>query len=86
MRSKKFLSLFVLIVINISNINYSYSIEPDVFIQSTVNRASEALNNKFTKEQKIEKLKIIASETVDIEGIGLYTLADLLNTQIQNLK
>ena len=74
MRSKKFLSLFVLIVINISNINYSYSIEPDVFIQSTVNRASEALNNKFTKEQKIEKLKIIASETVDIEGIGLYTL------------
>ena len=74
MRSKKFLTLFALILINVVSINYSYSIEPDVFVQSTVNRASEALNNKFTKEEKIEKLKQIASETVDIKGIGFYTL------------
>jgi len=74
MRSKKFLTLFALILINLVSINYSYSIEPDVFVQSTVNRASEALNNKFTKEEKIEKLKQIASETVDIKGIGFYTL------------
>ena len=45
-----------------------------MFVQSTVNRASEALNNKFSKEEKIEKLKEIASETVDINGIGYYTL------------
>ena len=74
MKSKKFLSLLVLIIVNILNINYSYSIQPDVFIQSTVNRTSEALKNKSTKEQKIEELKVIASETVDIRGIGLYAL------------
>jgi phospholipid transport system substrate-binding protein len=48
--------------------------EPNVFVQSTVNRASEALNNKYSKEEKIEKLKQIAIETVDINGIGSYTL------------
>ena len=52
----------------------SNSIEPDIFVQSTVNRASEALNDKFSKEEKIKKLKMIASETVDIKGIGFYTL------------
>ena len=73
MRLKKFL-IFTFITINLIGINYSYSIEPDVFVQSTVNRASEALNNKYSKEEKIEKLKQIASETVDINGIGFYTL------------
>ena len=73
MKSKKFLTFFF-IVINLTSINFSYSIEPDIFVQSTVNRASEALNNKYSKEEKIEKLKQIASETVDIRGIGFYTL------------
>ena len=73
MRLKKFL-IFTFITINLIGINYSYSIEPDVFVQSTVNRASEALNNKYSKEEKIEKLKQIASETVDINAIGFYTL------------
>jgi phospholipid transport system substrate-binding protein len=75
MRSNKFLSYFFFIIISIISASYSYSIEPDVFVQSTVNRASEALNDKFSKEEKIEKLKAIASETVDINGIGLYTLS-----------
>jgi len=52
----------------------SYSIEPSDFVQLTVNKASDALNNSFTKEKKIEMLKIIAKETVDIRGIGFYTL------------
>ena len=73
MRLTKFL-IFTFITINLISINYSYSMEPDVFVQSTVNRASEALNNKYSKEEKIEKLKQIASETVDINGIGFYTL------------
>ena len=73
MRLKKFL-IFTFIIINFVGINQSYSIEPDVFVQSTVNRASEVLNNKYSKEEKIEKLKQIASETVDINGIGYYTL------------
>ena len=73
MRLKKFL-IFAFVIINFLGINQSYSIEPDVFVQSTVNRASEALNNKYSKDEKIEKLKQIASETVDINGIGSYTL------------
>jgi phospholipid transport system substrate-binding protein len=52
----------------------SYSIEPSDFVQLTVNKASDALNSNFTKEKKIEMLKIIAKETVDIRGIGFYTL------------
>ena len=73
MKLKKFL-IFTFVAINLIGINHSYSVEPDVFVQSTVNRASEALSNKFSKEEKIEKLKEIATETVDISGIGSYTL------------
>ena len=73
MKSKRFLIL-LFFIFSLSNINYSSSIEPDIFVQSTVNRASEALNNKNSKEEKIEKLKQIASETVDVKGIGFYTL------------
>ena len=78
MRLNKFL-IFTFIIINFLGINQSYSIEPDVFVQSTVNRASEALNNKYSKEEKIEKLKQIASETVDIDGISRYTLGSYKN-------
>jgi phospholipid transport system substrate-binding protein len=71
---KKISTFLFFLVIFFSSIAKVYSIEPDIFVQSTVNRASEALNNKFSKEEKIEKLKEIASETVDINGIGYYTL------------
>ena len=73
MRLKKFLIL-IFIIINLVGINQSYSIEPDVFVQSTVNRASEVLSSNSTKKEKINKLKEIASETVDVKGIGYYTL------------
>ena len=71
MKFKNILIFTIFIIINITNVQ---SIEPDVFVQSTVNRASQALNDKFSKEEKINKLKTIAKETVDIEGIGFYTL------------
>ena len=51
-----------------------FSIEPDVFVQSTVNRASSLLSENISKNEKIEKLKTIAKDTVDIKGIGFYTL------------
>ena len=53
---------------------HSLSIEPDIFVQSTVNRASKLLSEDISKDEKIEKLKLIAKETVDIRGIGFYTL------------
>ena len=74
MRSKKFLALGVTLIIIFSSIVNSNSIEPDIFVQSTVNRASQALSGSFSKEEKINKLKTIAKETVDIRGIGFYTL------------
>ena len=52
----------------------SFSIEPDIFVQSTVNRASKLLGENISKEKKIEKLKLIAKDTVDIRGIGFYSL------------
>ncbi len=63
-----FLVLFFSITFN------SYSIEPDIFVQSTVNRASKLLGEDISKDEKIKKLKKIAKETVDIRGIGFYTL------------
>ena len=74
MLSKKILTIVSFLLIFFSNIASSYSIEPDVFVQSTVNRAAKTLGGNLTKEERIEKLKIIASETVDINGIGNYTL------------
>ncbi len=61
-------------IILFTNFNIAYSISPDVFIQSTVNRASQILSENISKEEKINKLKIIAKETVDIRGIGFYSL------------
>ena len=71
---KKLLSFFIYSIIVLSNISYSHSIEPDVFIQSTVNRAAETLSGNYSKEQRIKKLKEIAVDTVDIKGIGFYSL------------
>jgi len=61
----------------LSTLNNSYSIEADIFVQSTVNRASKVLSENISKEEKIDKLKIIAKETVDIKGIGFYTLGSI---------
>ena len=77
---------FVFILfIYLTSFGNSFSIEPDVFVQSTVNRASKVLAENISKEKKITELKLIAKETVDIKGIGYYTLGsvrkDLNNSQ-----
>ena len=68
---RKFLT-FLVVFFSISSV--SLSIEPDIFVQSTVNRASKLLGEDISKDEKIKKLKLIAKETVDIRGIGFYTL------------
>ena len=65
---------FLFIIFSFINIANSNSIEPDVFVQSTVNRASQILSENTSKETKIEELKKVALDTVDIQGIGFYTL------------
>ncbi|KRO60470.1 MAG: toluene tolerance protein [Pelagibacteraceae bacterium BACL5 MAG-120705-bin12] len=73
----------ILLLFNLSCAN-SFSIEPDVFVQSTVNRASAVLSKNLSKTQKINELKIIAEETVDIEGIGFYTIGNYRKDMSEN--
>ena len=54
--------------------NFSKAIEPDVFVQSTVNRASDTLSKNISKKEKMIELQELAKDTVDIKGIGFYTL------------
>jgi len=71
---KKIFTFFLFSIIFITNTNKSFSIEPNIFIQSTVNRAADTLGSNLSKEERIEELKQIAIDTVDINGIGLYSL------------
>ena len=82
---KKFI-IVSLIILSLINISHSYSIEPDIFVQSTVNRASKILGDNLSKDQKIEELKSIAEETVDIRGIGMYTLGSYRKNLNENQK
>ena len=66
--------VFTLIFTFILNFNSIQAIEPSVFVQSTVNKASQILSKNISKEEKMSQLEIIAKETVDIIGIGYYSL------------
>ena len=66
---KKFILIFLL-----SLPSSLYALEPDIFVQSTVNRAADTLGGNLSKEERIEELKKIAKDTVDIRGIGFYSL------------
>ena len=74
MKFKKYLFIFLIYFLSI---DISYSIQPEIFVQSTVNRASKVLSENISKAEKINELKNIAKETVDIRGIGFYTLGPI---------
>ena len=76
---KKFLTFATFLIVILSSTSKVHSIEADVFIQSVVNRAAKTLGGNLNKKERIEKLKEIASETVDIDGIGRYTLGSYKN-------
>ena len=71
---KKIISLVTFLIIILSSTGKVHSIEADVFIQSTVNRAAKTLGSNLSKQERVEKLKDIARDTVDIDGIGFYSL------------
>ena len=79
-------TIFFTIIIYLFNSNILIALEPDIFVQSTVNRASSILSENITKDEKINKLKKIAKETVDIKGIGFYTLGPTRKTLNQSQK
>ena len=81
----------ILIILLLFNLSFDQvaSIEPDIFVQSTVNRASQVLSKNISKEDKMDKLKAIAKDTVDIRGVGFYSLGsarkNLDNNQKKNI-
>ena len=83
MKINKLIYIFFFYFIWLNNV---YSIEPNIFVQSTVDRASKLLSNNISKKQKIDELQIIAKQTVDIKGIGFYTLGSFRKTLDQDQK
>tara|TARA_B100001057_G_scaffold30641_1_gene27935 strand:+ start:70 stop:654 length:585 start_codon:yes stop_codon:yes gene_type:complete len=80
---KKIILILLLFSLNVTN---TYSIEADVFVQSTVNRASQTLSKNISKEEKINELKSIAKETVDIKAVGFYSLGSARGNLDDNQK
>ena len=74
MLTKNILKFFLVVSINFCFISNSFAITPYLFVQETADEATEALNKRLSKEEKMEKLKIIAKKSVDIKGIGNYSL------------
>ena len=83
MSFKKFSIAVIFFILHFNNIQ---AIEPDVFVQSTVNRASQILSKNISKDEKMSQLEIIAKETVDITGVGLYSLGSKRKELNENQK
>ena len=83
MKIKSYLFVIFFYLINTTNL---YAINPEVFVQSTVNRASKVLGEEISKDKKMQELQKIAKDTVDIKGIGFYTLGSIRKTLDENQK
>ncbi|MDA9662030.1 ABC transporter substrate-binding protein [bacterium] len=87
---KKIFTSVVFLLIFFNAANKAFSIEADAFVQQTVSRAAKTLSSGLTKEERIQKLKEIAKEAVDIRGIGFYSLGshrkNLTKEQLENYK
>ena len=67
--------LLIFIISFCQNIKaFGYSSDPEKFISEIIDEAKLILNSQDSKETKAEKLSIIALKTVDVKGIGYYTL------------
>ena len=78
--------ILIILFLFFLNVNSAFSISPDIFVQSTVNRASQILSKEISKDEKINQLKLIASETVDIRGVGFYSLGSARKGLDENQK
>tara|TARA_Y100000768_G_scaffold20558_1_gene14054 strand:- start:1405 stop:1989 length:585 start_codon:yes stop_codon:yes gene_type:complete len=78
--------LFIILLMLNLNVSFAKALEADVFVQKTVNRASDVLSKNISKEEKINGLKTIAKETVDIKGVGFYSLGSIRKNLDKNQK
>ena len=83
MNFKKFYLILFVFILSFTSAN---SIEPEIFVETTIKKATIILSNNNNKENKIKQLKVVAKETVDINGIGLYTLGPIRKTLDTNQK
>ena len=74
MLARKVIKLLLITILSLFFTVNSFSIEPKDFVQQTVDSAAKALEQSLSKELKIIELKTIAKKTVDIKGIGFYSL------------
>ena len=79
-------NIFILILLYFSLTNYSWSQSASEFISSVTNEASNVLSSKLSDEEKIVQLKKIGENSVDIDGVGLYTLGKHRKTLSDNQK
>jgi phospholipid transport system substrate-binding protein len=83
MNLKKIQFIIFIYLLSLTNV---FSLEAEIFVQSTVNRASQILSENISKDEKINKLKMVAKETVDIRGVGFYSLGSIRKNLDDNQK
>ena len=71
---KSLFNILLFVILLFSFAKLSYALEPKDFVQSTIDKASEILSSESSKDEKIVQLRDIAKNTVDIRGIGFYSL------------
>jgi len=86
MLAKKFTKLLLITILSLFFSSNSFSIEPKDFVQQTVDKAAKALDQNLSKDLKISKLKTIALKTVDIRGIGFYSLGKYRKNMSDQMK
>ena len=83
---KKFTKLLLITILSLLFTSNSFSIEPKDFVQETVDKSAKALDQNLSKDLKISKLKTIALKTVDIRGIGFYSLGKYRKNMSDQMK
>ncbi|MDC2969340.1 ABC transporter substrate-binding protein [Candidatus Pelagibacter sp.] len=68
------LRIIFIILISFTILNPTYAKNPSDLIKEIVDQASDVLSSDDPVESKIIKLNDIAERSVDINGIGMYTL------------
>ena len=71
---KKIFFIILLYLFGLASNSYAYDSDPKKFITEIVNEAKMILVKSNTKEFKSKKLSEIALKTVDIKGVGFYSL------------
>ena len=79
---KIFVSIFILFFLTSS----SWSKSASEFVSSLTSEASNILSSKLSENEKIIRLKEIGEQSVDIDGVGLYTLGKYRKTLTDSQK